>query len=409
MERSARPASDPATDAAALLLRLGVVVLTILLPCAAVVSRRPLFVLTPIGLILMILGSRLAPLRRPRTLPKLGRACASPLGVTIILFVVWAGMSLAWTPFPQAAADRFLKTAGTVLLAMAAFGSLPNHVRASNSNLLPIGAAATALALVVIALVAPAIVHADEADTNTVHRATIGLVILVWPALGALAIRERMAAAGIVAVAVAVATVAVWLPSALAALIVSILTFSFAFSKPGRTGWVLGLGAAFLILAGPALPLVATAVVGDRIDPNGPLAFLPAWAAAVKSDGLRLLTGHGFDTAVRAYESGRLGANAPRGLLFALWYELGLPGAAVSAALAYFVFTAAGRASNVIAPFLLAALAAIVALAASGQAISQLWWLTLVCVEAASFSIVIRAQHTVGRVRAKVVGAPSAG
>ena len=58
-ERRGREASGPATDAAALLLRLGVVALAILIPCASVISRRPLFILTPIGMVLVILGSRL--------------------------------------------------------------------------------------------------------------------------------------------------------------------------------------------------------------------------------------------------------------------------------------------------------------------------------------------------------------
>ena len=407
-ERRGREASGPATDAAALLLRLGVVALAILIPCASVISRRPLFILTPIGMVLVILGSRLSPERRMRTLPRLAQAVASPLGLATLLFLGWAGLSFLWTPFPALALDRFGKTAGTLLLALVALGGLPKHVRVSNSNLLPIGVAAAGLAIVAVAIFAPAAVQASEIDTNTVHRAMIGVVVLAWPALGALAMRERMGVAGSVAGIVAIAAVAVWLPSALAALILAILAFSFAHSNPERTGALLGCVAATLILAAPAIPLVVKGVFGGLIDPNGSFGGFPAWADIVRGDGLHLITGHGFDSSVRAYLSGRLPEMAPRGLLFELWFELGVVGAATAATLAFLCFTIAGRASRVIAPFLLAELVCVIALGASGQAISQLWWLTLVSISALCFAIVMRGEHRAERVRARVVSGATA-
>ena len=408
-ERRDRDFSDPASDAGALLLRLGVIVLAILIPCVSVISRRPLFVLTPIGMLLVIIGSRLEPMRRTRTIPRLCRACLSPLGLATLLFVVWAGLSLAWTPFPALATDRFLKTAGTVLLAVFAMGSLPNRVRVSNANLLPIGVAAAALAIIAVAIVAPAIARAEEVDTNTIHRALIGVVVLVWPALGALAIRERMALAGAIAIVVAAAAVAVWLPSALTALILAILTFTSGFSNPARTGKVLGWVSGALIFAAPVFPLIVTFALGGRILANGMLDVFPEWAGIIKSDGLHLLTGHGFDTSVRAYALGRFDAHAPQGLLFELWYELGVIGAGAAAALSYLAFSIAGRASHSSAPFLLAARTCVVALGSAGQAIAQLWWLTLICIAAVSFALVIRSQHHLGRVSASVVGAAGTG
>jgi drug/metabolite transporter (DMT)-like permease len=314
-------------------------------------------------------------------------------------------MSLVWTPFPAVAVDRFLKTAGTVLLALVALGSLPNQVRVSNANLLPIGVAATALAIFAVAVIAPAIARTEDIDTNTVDRATIGLVILVWPALGALAIRERMATAGIVAVAVSVAAVAVWMPAALAALILAIIAFSFAFSSAEKTGLALGAVVAAFVLLAPALPLLANLALGDRLNSFGPLSHFSSWAGVVKSDGFKLVTGHGFDTAARAYEAGRLGASPPRGLFFELWYELGVVGAGLAAVLAFLAFSIAGRASPALAPFLLAALSCIAALGAAGQSISQLWWLTLICVAAVSFALVMRCEHRADRVRAHMLGA----
>ncbi len=405
-ELRARGTGDPATDAAALLVRLGMIVLAILIPCASVISRRPLFVLMPIGAILIVLGRLLAPQRRERTFRRLADAALSTIGISTLILLVWSGLSFAWTPFPSLGLDRFLKTAGTIVLVAAALSSLPAHVRASNLNLLPIGVTAAALATIVVALIAPESARLVEIDANTIQRAAIGVVVLVWPALGVLAMRERVAAAGIVAVIVAIAAVVVWMPSALAALILAILAFSFAYSDPSRTGFILGWIAAAMILFAPGIPLFVTAILPTHVAAHGPLAVFPVWSDIVRSDGLRLLTGHGFDASVRAYVSGRLPDVAPRGLLFEIWYELGVVGAAATAAIAMLSFSLAGRAPPVIASFLLAALVCIFSLGVAGLAISELWWLTLLCTAAISFAIVLRGQERAGRVRAHLVDAP---
>ncbi len=407
MAPRARKTGDPATDAAALILRLGMIVLAILVPCASVVSRRPLFILMPIGAVLLIIGSRLAPGPSTHPIGRVTRSILSPLGLATLIFVVWAGLSFAWTPFPGIALERFLKTAGTLLVAFVAMASLPEHMRASNSNLLPIGVAAAALAIISVALVAPQNILGGDADGNTVRRATIAIVILVWPALGALAIRERVATAGVVAVGVAIAAAAVWTPLALSALILAILAFSFAFSNPVATGRGLGWLSAALILLAPALPLAATALLPSRFDASGPLAMFPVWAEVIQTDGLRLLTGHGFDTSVRAALAGRLPPGAPTGLLFEVWYDFGLIGACATAAMAFAAFNVAGHAARVIAPFLLAALASMLVLGVAGEALSQLWWVTVLCAAAIYFAIVMRAQHRPDRVRAQVATTPA--
>jgi len=49
IERRAPPMEDLATVAANLLLRLGIIALAIVVPCAAVIHRRPLLVMMPVG------------------------------------------------------------------------------------------------------------------------------------------------------------------------------------------------------------------------------------------------------------------------------------------------------------------------------------------------------------------------
>jgi hypothetical protein len=195
-----------------------------------------------------------------------------------------------------------------------------------------------------------------------------------------------------------VVAVFVWMPGALAALIVALLTFSSAYSNPMLAARVLALVTAALIVLAPAIPLVAQVFLTSRIDPDGIFASLPVWAQIVKSEGLRLVTGHGFDSAVRALANGYLPARAPRGILFEVWYELGALGAIGLACVAWNAFRAAGHASPAIAPFLLAALACALTIAIAGLSVAQLWWVTLLAVVGISFAIALRAHHREQRV-----------
>lgn len=391
-----------ADDASALLVRLGMFALAILVPCVAVISRRPIFVLTPIAMILIAIGSRLSTERRPRTLARLQRACTSPVGLVTLLLILWCGMSMIWTPFPELARDRFIKTAGTILVSLVTLGSLPNAVKASNANLLPIGVAAAAIAIAAISLVRPEFVAMTDTETGTVQRAMIGVAVLFWPAVGALANRERMAAAGGVAVLVAVAAVVAWSPATLVAIIISIVAFTLACLNPGLTGILFGSLTAALIIAAPVVPIAIVHILPDHGIAGPTQGYFANWAEIVRLDWSKLLTGHGFDTTARALQAGRLGTEPPRGLLFEVWYELGLVGAAAIAALAFMAFAIAGRSARVTAPFLTAMLLEITVLSVADQPLSELWWLTTVNVAAVSFVIAMRAHAHSDRVRATV-------
>ena len=56
-----RLSEDPAAAAAGLILRLGIAILALAVPCGAVISRRLLFVLMPVGAALMLIGGLLQP------------------------------------------------------------------------------------------------------------------------------------------------------------------------------------------------------------------------------------------------------------------------------------------------------------------------------------------------------------
>ena len=138
-------AGDPATMSGEVLLRIGIALFAIAVPCAAVVSRRSLFVLTPVAALLMIIGGLLLPGARAQLKRQLNGALGRPLVLITLALLIWAGLSFTWTPFPALALERFLKTVGTVLIAAAAISCAPPRLKPSNSNLLPIGLAAAAL------------------------------------------------------------------------------------------------------------------------------------------------------------------------------------------------------------------------------------------------------------------------
>jgi hypothetical protein len=394
---------DPAAGAASLILRIGVLVLAIGAPCGAVVSRRILFVLMPVGAVLILIGAMLSDDGLARLKRHASQAFLSPILVIGTFLLLWIGLSLMWTPYIDQALERFLKTAGTVALAGAAIASLPDHMKASNSNLVAIGTAAAALAIACVAILAPGITRSVDPDGTTLQRAGIGVVVLLWPALGALVLRDRIAAAGAIAVVTAVSIVLVWTPLALSALIIGMLTFSCAYSNPTLTGRVLGGLAAGLVLIAPVIPLALSPLLPNRIDPTGLASLLSDWGTVVRHEGLRLVTGHGFDAAIRAMAAGLLPPRTPRGLLFEIWYELGVTGAVAVAGLIWFSFQAAAGVGRLLAPFMLAAVACVLTIAISGLAGAQLWWVTLLCVVGVAFAIVLRGHYRTERVQAQVL------
>lgn len=394
-----------------LLIRLGLVVLAFAVPLSAVVFRRALFPLFPVGTGLLLVAATLLP--RPPALSRLRRALRSPVGLGGLALLGWSALSLLWTPFPLDAAQRWGQEVGTLILVALTAALLPERTRTANLYLFPLGLGAAAVATFIAALAGPETLGAFQASDSTLERAVISLVMLAWPAMCALAIRERWAAAGWLAVGTALAAMAAWTSVALAALALGAVVFAVATLNPARVGLVLGLIAAILILAAPAVPLVfepITAgladVLGDRLPALNDIAqALHVWGALVVQEPLRLLTGHGFDMITRAVMSGFIPADAPRSLLFEIWYELGLVGALAAALLFYGGSLAAGRASQALAPFLLGEITTGFVISIWEMDATQLWWITLLSVASVVFATVIRGQYRTERPAAQLAGA----
>ena len=396
-----RALEDPSLDAAQLLVRLGIALLAIAVPCGAVVSRRLIFSLMPVGGVLILIGMALAPSRR--SFGQFRAAVFSSTGLTALFLVGWSGLSLAWTPFAADATENFFKISATALLAACVAAFVPDRTKTSNLYLLPIGTAAAALATVIVALLGSQNLQGPDLEGSTLARSAVGLIVVAWPALGALAVRERWISAVALAIAVVIAAIAVWTPIALGAFAVAALTFSFAMTNPARVSRLLaGIFAALFILA-PALPLVLAIVVPPRWATSGSFATILTWANIVRGEGLRLITGHGIDAATRGTIAGFLPAATPTSILFQVWYELGIVGAFTAAALVVRAFIAAGRTPGTIAPFLLAGLVCGLTITIAGLSPAQLWWVSQLCVVAIAFAVVAKGQYRTVRPAAQLV------
>ena len=399
--------TDPAEDAAVLLLRIGLALLAIAVPVSLVLSRRALFILVPIGAALLLGAGLLlseTPLRKGLRATLLSTAGLSGMGL-----IAWGALSYVWSPVGPDAAERMAKIGGTILLVIVTAAFLPSRTRTSNLNLFPIGIIAAIAVTLAVALAGPN-AFVFQSDDSTLERAVVSLVVLVWPALGALAIRDRWAAAGVVVVGTMLAAMAAWTSVALAALALGSVAFVLSTSQPARVARRLGLLAAALFILGPLVPFATglvlkalVGVLGNRVpDLVDAVETMRVWAGLVVAEPARLITGHGLDMATLAPAAGFLPQQTPKSLLFEIWYDFGVIGAVLAAVLVRSAFEIIGRLSPTIAPFVLAELVAVLTIAFCGLDTTQLWWVTLLGVVALSFTTVVRGQYRTTRPAARV-------
>lgn len=396
--RPHRTLEDPASDAAHIITRLAIALLLIVAPIASVGTRRAIYVLVPVGVALTLVAWLLEPGGRgPR---QLRSAMFSATGILLIGFVSWAALSLIWTPFGVGPSERFVKSLSTFLLAATAAALLPERTKTSNLYLLPIGVAAGAVALVFIAWFEPRIAgRPGDPDVSVAARAAFGLALLVWPALGALVIREKAAAAVVLGIIVVVAQLAAGVPLALTATALGALAFAAALSNGDKTGKaVAAIGAVMFLLA----PLVVLGIYEAISIAAMPKLLTPAisWGDILVKDGFHALLGHGFDSARLGVSAGYLHPTTPKSILFEVWFELGIVGAVAAALVWAQVARRAGKASPALAPYLLAGLSAAFVMSAFGLGIAPVWWVTLLALAGFAFALL---QHGQARHRRPAV------
>jgi hypothetical protein len=388
MVAATRTFSDPAAAAAQLLFDLALILLMIVTPVAEVFLHGPLYVLLPVGACILIVAGRVAQAREDR--PDFRKILRSPITWAAIFLFFWAGLSIIWTPFPDEAATRFFKALGTAVVAFLAIISLPSKTRATNLYLLPIGLAIAACATIVLTFFDPKMFwQGEHPDATLAQRSVMTLMVLLWPALGALALREKWLLAVALAAAITAAALATFIQVALVGLALAAVVYAIAVSEAQRVGQILGFGLAALILLAPVAALVTFAITNQaQMAQSGP-GFV--FAELLLRQWPRFITGHGLGFVSSAIDIGVIPPDAPRSILFEIWYELGLLGALAFAVLAVCVFNAAARMPDYIAPALLAGLVAGLVIAVWGAETTQIWWISLNGLDAIALALMCKA------------------
>jgi hypothetical protein len=399
MARAPSPPIDPAADAAALLRRLGFAALMLALPVGALVARRGVVVLVPVGVVLLVIAALLDGANR-RLRDSLRDAATSPAGLASALLLGWCGLSLFWTPFQGAASERFLSVVATVGVGLAGYVALPDRMRAANLYLLPLGMALAAIVGVVLSL-SGGFGQGEGEDTQNLERGLVVLVLLLWPSVAWLRSRRRMREAAALAVAVAVA-------AALGPELLPVVALASGALIYGLTALNLPVGVRVTSLAmlgllalAPILPFIIRPLAAGILPGGHPVrASLEVWQRLVANGPLRLITGHGFETALRGRFAGLLPQNAPNSLLFEIWYDLGVIGALAGAVALFFSARRAGREDPPLVPAIMATFASAFTFACLSVGTAQMWWFTAVVALVLIFVATERGQFRTTRPKA---------
>ncbi len=402
----ALPSTDPPAEAAAkVLIRLGLVALFVALPCTGIFWRGAIYVLMPVGAVLILIG---AILREPRQAGRrLRGALLSPVGGAALFVAFWACLSLLWTPFPEEAIRRFFQSATATALAVLVAVYLPQKSKPLDLYLLPAGLAVASVATLALALFGSSwFLSGFEFDETLFERAMITAIVLVWPALGILSFREHWISAAILAILVAAVALAGFAQIALLATGTGAFTFAVAMSNPARTARVLAWLFGPLILFAPALPLLYRLVLRmTGFEAGAGSSPMLIWSDLIVSQWPRLITGHGFDFVHQGLSFGYLPERTPRSLLFVVWYDLGLAGAVGFAVLVMTAFRSAGAIAAKAAPALLAGLVTILTITILGIATAQIWWVTLLDCSAIAYALLLKGIDKAQRLDAEAIRA----
>ena len=389
---SGHRAVDPAEQAAQLLFRIGFGILCIALPVAAIVSRRALVIVAPIG-ILVLFSAALMMKGRDAPAERVSRALASPAGLAVLFLLFWSALSLAWTPYPVPGAERLVRLAGSAAIAVGAVVALPERMRASNLYLVAIGVGCAAAAALGVALFRP-----WWTDPTVMERAAILISLLGWPAAAWLAMKRRTVAGMAIAGGVGGLALALPGPLILPALLMGAVLLGGALNNLRGATAAFAAAAALLVLGAPAIALAVSMLAPQE---SGFGRTMQVWADIIMADPLRLVTGHGLETALRNRIASLLDSSAPTSLLFEVWYELGVLGALALTAAVAFTALSFARLSRTLGSFALGCLAFAFALSVLGLGTSQTWWITALVTVAIAFFAVANGEYRTERPAAR--------
>jgi hypothetical protein len=397
MVRPGSQTANPSADAAAMLRRLGFAMLFFAVPLAALFTRRALVVMAPLAVILLVLASVLDGSAR-HARDKVLALATSTGGIAALVLLFWAGLSLVWTPFLPEASERLFNIAGMILMGLGGYLAVPERMRAANLYLLPVGVGLAAVIGILLAIQGGS---RFDPEGLSLERGMLMLALLVWPALAWLHSRGRNLEAVALALAVAVAALLTREGLPLYGLAAGALVFVLTAASPQLGPRLVGLVMAGLLLLAPLLPFLLKPLAASVLGARAPLtASLEVWRQIVVSEPLRLLTGHGLETALRGRSFGLVPRNAPSTLLFEIWYELGVVGAVAASLLLYRAVVGIRSHRATVAPGIMAAFACAYALGCLGIGTTQVWWFTALVVLVLIFVAIERGQFRTTRPKA---------
>jgi hypothetical protein len=397
MIRPVSQTANPSADAAAMLRRLGFAILFFAVPLAALFTRRALVIMAPLAVILLVLASVLDGSAR-HAWGKLTALATSPGGVAGLVLLLWAGLSLLWTPFLPQASERFLNIIGMALMGLGGYLAIPERMRSANLYLLPVGVGLAALIAIFLTVTGGS---GFDPEGLSLERGMLMLVLLLWPAIAWLHSRGRNLEAIGLALAIAVCSLLTRDGLPLYGLVAGAVVFVITAWNPVFGSRLTGFVMAGLLLFAPILPFILKPAAATLLGTNSPTTLsLGAWRRIILDEPLRLLTGHGLETALRGRFFGLMPPSAPSTLLFEIWYELGLVGAVASSVLLYQVVVGAKSHRATVAPGIMAAFACTYALGCLGIGTTQVWWFTALVVLVLIFVAIERGQFRTKRPKA---------
>jgi hypothetical protein len=398
------PHTDPTADAAALLRRIGFATLMMLVPIMALLARRAVVVLVPIGVLLLVIAAVLDR-QHASFWPRIRLFLMSRTSLAAWVVLGWCALSLLWTPFLAEASERLLNVAATLTLAFLGYLALPERMRVANLYLIVIGVTMAGLSAIVAVLTSASLARISDESGQNLMRGLIILSIFAWPAAAWLRSRDRGLEA--VCVVAIVAFAALFAPRSLSVIAFTmggVVFIGISLTRPKNmmmTVSILAGSVAGCVLLAPLLPLIALPVAKALLGVTDPIVLsISVWKQIVIDEPVRLITGHGFETALRGRFVGLLPANAPHSLLFEIWYELGLVGAVAGAGALYCGMMALARLHIHLVPGAMATFITAFAQACFGMSIAQMWWMTSLATVVLIFVALERGQFRTTRPKA---------
>lgn len=387
---------EPIRQSAQLLRRVGFLLLFIAVPALAPYSRRSLPVFGTIGAALIVLAAVVEGNMNWKRLA----ASSLPLStffVASLAYLFWSGLSLAWTPFPGESGGRYAAFVTIIFFGFVVTHLLPERVGASRLYSLSGGVAIGWIMALGVSFAPEA-----EIDQFTLQKSIILLILLLPPTIVWLIYRRRDVLAFTLVLLAGITVV--WLQNIMmsAALLTSLIVFLFALAAPDRTRKILSIGFAAIILLAPFIPILVSNGLEWIMSADDPvLSAFENWTRIILDEPFRLLTGHGFDTILRAEKAGLIPSGSPHGLLIDIWYELGIIGAVALAAMASMSAKMTVNMTRPSAAALMAIVASALVMGSLGGNLPQNPWLTSLALAAFSVVAIERGLYKTARPRSR--------